>query len=73
MVHHYIGCEVRDQCRSGWMKLGGNGAKAMGAPVHGSHADFISVPFSTILPMPEELSFLAAAAISCGTGPAWGL
>jgi threonine dehydrogenase-like Zn-dependent dehydrogenase len=49
-----------------------NGAKAMGATAHGSHADLICVPFSTVLPMPEGLSYLAAAAISCGTGTAWG-
>jgi threonine dehydrogenase-like Zn-dependent dehydrogenase len=72
MVHHYIGCEMCDQCRSGWTQLCRNGATAMGATAQGSHADFIKVPFSTILPMPENLSFLAAAAISCGTGTAWG-
>jgi threonine dehydrogenase-like Zn-dependent dehydrogenase len=44
----------------------------MGANAPGSHADFIKVPVSAILPMPPGLSYLAAAAISCGTGTAWG-
>ncbi|MCH6470746.1 zinc-binding dehydrogenase [Sinomonas terrae] len=72
MVHHYFGCEMCDQCRSGWTQMCRNGAKAMGATAHGSHADLICVPLSTVLPMPEGLSYLAAAAISCGTGTAWG-
>jgi threonine dehydrogenase-like Zn-dependent dehydrogenase len=72
MVHHYFGCDRCDQCRSGWTQLCREGATAMGKTEPGSHADFITVPFSTVLPMPEGLSFLAAAAISCGTGTAWG-
>ena len=57
MVHHYVG-------RSGTL--------IMGNTMHGSHADLMCVPFRTILPMPGGLSFLAAAAIGCGTGTAWG-
>jgi threonine dehydrogenase-like Zn-dependent dehydrogenase len=72
MVHHYFGCGRCDQCRSGWTQLCREGATAMGATAPGSHAEFVTVPFSTILPMPEGLSFLAAAAIGCGTGTAWG-
>ena len=72
MVHHYFGCGMCDQCRSGWTQMCRKGATAMGATASGSHADFISVPLQAILPMPEGLSYLAAAAISCGTGTAWG-
>lgn len=72
MVHHYIGCGRCDQCRSGWSHLCRVEHRAMGYSVHGGHATFIRVPFSTVLPLNEELSFAAAAAISCGTGTAWG-
>jgi threonine dehydrogenase-like Zn-dependent dehydrogenase len=72
MVHHYFGCDRCDQCRAGWTQLCREGATAMGATAPGSHAEFISVPMSTVLPMPDGLSFLAAAAIGCGTGTAWG-
>ncbi len=72
MVHHYIGCGRCDQCRTGWTQMCREGATAMGATAPGSHADFITVPVRTILPMPDGLSFLASAAISCGTGTAWG-
>jgi threonine dehydrogenase-like Zn-dependent dehydrogenase len=72
MVHHYVGCWRCDQCRSGWTQLCREGSLPMGHTSHGSHADLMCVPFQTILPMPEGLSFLAAAAIGCGTGTAWG-
>lgn len=71
MVHHYFGCERCDQCRAGWTQMCRAGAAAMGTGAHGSHSEQVLVPFSAILPMPEGLSFLAAAAISCGTGTAW--
>jgi len=72
MVHHYFGCGRCDQCRTGWTQMCREGATAMGATAPGSHADFVTVPVSTVMPMPDGLSFLAAAAIGCGTGTAWG-
>ncbi len=72
MIHHYIGCGSCDQCRIGWTQMCRAGATAMGATAPGAHAEFMSVPSRTILPMPDGLSDLAAAAISCGTGTAWG-
>jgi threonine dehydrogenase-like Zn-dependent dehydrogenase len=72
MVHHYFGCDRCDQCRMGWTQLCRRGTAAMGNTVHGSHADLVKVPESCVLPMPDGLSYLAAAAISCGTGTAWG-
>lgn len=72
MVHHYFGCGRCDQCHAGWTQLCREGAVAMGNTADGSHADLVCVPESSVLPMPEGLSFLAAAAIGCGTGTAWG-
>ena len=72
MVHHYFGCGRCDQCRTGWTQMCRQGATAMGNTAPGAHADFIRVPSSTVLPMPDGLTDLAAAAISCGTGTAWG-
>jgi threonine dehydrogenase-like Zn-dependent dehydrogenase len=39
---------------------------------HGGHAPFLKVPARTLVPLPDELSFEAGAAISCGTGTAYG-
>ncbi len=72
MVHHYFGCGHCDQCRSGWTQMCRLGATAMGGTAPGSHTELIAVPLDTVIPMPDPLSFLAAAAVSCGTGTAWG-
>jgi threonine dehydrogenase-like Zn-dependent dehydrogenase len=73
MVHHYIGCAGCTQCDSGWPHLceevpvtvyGDNG--------HGAHAPYMKVRADTLVPLDERLSFPAGAAISCGTGTAWG-
>ena len=72
MVHHYFGCERCDQCRSGWTQLCRNGMRAMGATAPGAHADYVNVPSNCLVDMPDGLTFLAGAAIGCGTGTAWG-
>jgi threonine dehydrogenase-like Zn-dependent dehydrogenase len=71
MVHHYFGCGSCDQCVMGWTQMCRRGTLAMGETVNGSHSDYFTVPLSTVMEMPEGLSYLAAAAISCGTGTAW--
>ena len=73
MVHHYQGCTDCEYCRSGWAQM------CMTVPVtvnasndHGAHAQFLKVPANTLVPLDDRLSFAAGAAISCGTGTAWG-
>ena len=46
--------------------------KVYGSDAHGAHAPFMKVPANTLVPLDERLSFAAGAAISCGTGTAWG-
>jgi threonine dehydrogenase-like Zn-dependent dehydrogenase len=73
MVHHYRGCGVCPQCTTGWMQLCDEGvAEVYGVTGHGAHAKYMKCPARTLVPLPEELSFDAGAAISCGTGTAWG-
>jgi 2-desacetyl-2-hydroxyethyl bacteriochlorophyllide A dehydrogenase len=73
MVHHYRGCGVCPQCQTGWMQLCDEGvAEVYGVTGHGAHARYMKCPARTLVPLPEELSFDAGAAISCGTGTAWG-
>src|SRR5258706_13767222 len=43
-----------------------------GSGGHGGHAKYMKVPVSTLVPLPDSLSFVTGAAISCGTGTAWG-
>jgi threonine dehydrogenase-like Zn-dependent dehydrogenase len=73
MQHHYRGCGVCPQCSTGWMQLCDEGvAEVYGATGHGAHARYMKCPARTLVPLAEELSFEAGAAISCGTGTAWG-
>jgi threonine dehydrogenase-like Zn-dependent dehydrogenase len=72
MQHHYRGCGVCPQCATGWMQLCVEGVKQVyGVTGHGGHAKYMKCPARTLVPLPDELSFDAGAAISCGTGTAW--
>jgi len=73
MVHHYKGCTVCNHCRSGWSQLCQEEAVLVyGNNAHGGHARYLKVPAFTLVPLPDELSFVTGAAISCGTGTAYG-
>lgn len=73
MQHHYRGCGVCEHCNTGWMQLCVEGvAEVYGATGHGAHARYMKCPARTLVPLPDALSFDAGAAISCGTGTAWG-
>ena len=73
MQHHYRGCGVCWHCATGWMQLCVEGvAEVYGVTGHGAHAAFMKCPARTLVPLPDELSFETGAAISCGTGTAWG-
>ena len=74
MDHHYRGCGSCKHCRVGWSQLCPHGIVVYGATGHGGHAPFMGVPASTLVPLPDELSFEEGAAVSCGTGTAyWAL
>jgi threonine dehydrogenase-like Zn-dependent dehydrogenase len=72
MDHHYAGCGICKHCRVGWSQLCRAGITVYGVTAHGGHAEYLKVPVRTLVPLPEELSFVAGAAVSCGTGTAYG-
>jgi (R,R)-butanediol dehydrogenase / meso-butanediol dehydrogenase / diacetyl reductase len=72
MVHHYKGCDVCPQCRTGWTQMCEEGATVYGITGHGGHAPYMKAPATTLVHLPEELSFSTGAAIACGTGTAFG-
>jgi threonine dehydrogenase-like Zn-dependent dehydrogenase len=72
MDHHYQGCGVCRHCQSGWTQMCADGAVVFGSVGHGAHATHMRVPASTLVPLPDELSFQTGAAIACGTGTAYG-
>src|SRR5262245_10960674 len=72
MNHHYKGCGVCEHCRTGWSQLCRAGITVYGVTGHGGHAQYLRSPASTLVPLHDALSFEAGAAISCGTGTAYG-
>jgi threonine dehydrogenase-like Zn-dependent dehydrogenase len=71
MVHHYSGCGVCPHCRTGWSQMCANGSTVYGVTGHGAHAPYMKVPAHTLVDLPDDVSFAAGAAISCGTGTAY--
>lgn len=72
MDHHYDGCGGCKHCRGGWTQMCLDGTIVYGSGGHGGHAKYMKVPVHTVVPLPDALSFETGAAISCGTGTAWG-
>ena len=72
MDHHYAGCGVCKHCSSGWAQMCLEGTTVFGSGGHGAHAKYMKVPVSTLVPLPDALSFEVGAAIACGTGTAFG-
>lgn len=73
MVHHYSGCHVCDQCRTGWPQMcEGQVPEIYGWTAHGAHAQYIRVKAHTLVTLPDALSFEAGAALACGSGTSYG-
>jgi len=72
MDHHYSGCGVCKHCRDGWSQMCLEGTIVYGGVGDGAHAKYMLVPAHTVVKLPDALSFKTGAAISCGTGTAYG-
>jgi D-arabinose 1-dehydrogenase-like Zn-dependent alcohol dehydrogenase len=72
MNHHYAGCGRCKHCRVGWSQLCPSGITVFGVTGDGAHARYMKVPARTNVPLPDELTFEEGAAVSCGTGTAYG-
>lgn len=73
MVHHYRGCGACPHCSTGWQQMCVDGvAEIYGLTGHGAHAPYMKCPASTVVALPDALTYSTGAAISCGTGTAWG-
>lgn len=71
-LHHYQGCMTCTECRSGWTQMCERTATIYGVTGHGGHAPYMRAAVETVFALPEEVSFSTGAAISCGTGTAYG-
>ena len=71
-LHHYQGCWSCPQCRTGWTQMCDRTATVYGVTGHGGHAPYMRAAVETVVALPDEVSFSTGAAISCGTGTAYG-
>ncbi len=73
MVHHYDGCGKCRHCIEGWSQLCDQDPEVYGSGEgHGGHAPYMRAATHTLVPLPDDLTFMTGAAISCGTGTAYG-
>ena len=72
VVYHIAGCGVCDECRHGYM-IGCTSPyrAAHGWQRDGGHADYLLADEVTCIPLPEPLSYVDGALVSCGFGTAY--
>jgi threonine dehydrogenase-like Zn-dependent dehydrogenase len=72
VVYHIAGCGLCRECRSGWMiNCERPERAAYGWQRPGGHADFLLADESTLVALPDELSYLDGAMVACGLGTAY--
>jgi threonine dehydrogenase-like Zn-dependent dehydrogenase len=72
VVYHISGCGVCEECRRGYL-IGCTSASraAHGWQRDGGHADYMLAEETTCIPLPDELSYVDGALVSCGFGTAY--
>jgi threonine dehydrogenase-like Zn-dependent dehydrogenase len=69
IVYHIGGCGVCNDCREGYMiSCTSPSRAAYGWQRDGGHADYLLAEEDVCLPLPEGLSFVGGALVSCGFG-----
>lgn len=72
VVYHIAGCGMCDECRRGYL-VGCTDASraAYGWQRDGGHAEYLLAEEWTCLPLPDGLSYVDGALVSCGFGTAY--
>ena len=72
IAYHIAGCGVCEACRSGWMISCHQPERAAyGWQRDGGHAPFMLAQERTLVPLPDELTYLDGAMVACGFGTAY--
>ncbi len=72
VVYHISGCGVCEECRSGYLIGCTDPARAAyGWQRDGGHAEYLLAEENTCLVMPDSLSYVDGALVSCGFGTAY--
>jgi NADPH:quinone reductase-like Zn-dependent oxidoreductase len=69
-VHPYLHCGACEFCLAGEESVCIRG-DILGLMSNGGYAEYVTVPANSLVPLPESLSFVDAAAISLATLTAW--
>jgi threonine dehydrogenase-like Zn-dependent dehydrogenase len=72
VIYHIVGCGLCDECRRGY-EIGCThpSRAAYGWQRDGGHADFLLAEERSCLLLPDSLSYVDGALVSCGFGTAW--
>src|ERR671928_494021 len=72
VVYHIAGCGLCDECRRGYM-IGCTSPRraAYGWQRDGGHAEYLLAEEATCIPLPDQLTFVDGALVSCGFGTAY--
>jgi threonine dehydrogenase-like Zn-dependent dehydrogenase len=72
VIYHIVGCGHCDECRTGY-EIGCTDAAraAYGWQRDGGHADYLLAEERSCLRLPDSLSYVDGALVSCGFGTAW--
>jgi threonine dehydrogenase-like Zn-dependent dehydrogenase len=72
VVYHIAGCGVCEECRHGYMISCTSPLRAAyGWQRDGGHAEYLLAEENTCIALPEELSYIDGALVSCGFGTAF--
>ncbi|HYO38765.1 MAG TPA: zinc-binding dehydrogenase [Nocardioidaceae bacterium] len=72
VVYHIAGCGQCEECRYGYLIGCTDGSRAAyGWQRDGGHADYLLAEEATCLTMPDSLSYVDGALVSCGFGTAY--
>ena len=71
-IYHIAGCGYCRDCRGGFMVSCSSPRRAAyGWQRNGGHADFLLAEERTLLPLPDQLSYVDGALVACGFATAW--
>ena len=70
LVAGVFGCNSCTPCNNGYNTACENGVSGLHWNNHGCNAEYISVPASNIVPLPDSISFDTAAVLTCAGGTA---
>lgn len=72
VVYHIFGCGLCHDCRAGWMISCSDETRAgYGWQRDGGHAEYLLADESTLVALPDDLTYLDGAMVACGFGTAY--